>query len=178
MRAKIRKSPISFGFFFIFFTVITAQSSFAQLEQDAANSIQNAQEKLIEVIILLEESETKKIEIKDLVVRADSARNLIKEASDKYLEGDYDSALQKANSATEQLDQLIEEITETAGSSKQKSRLIFSLLGSISALVSVALVFIFFKKIYPWYKTKQLEEYGKLVIVYEETSKAVKDDRE
>jgi hypothetical protein len=153
-----------------------SQFSFAQLEQDAANSIQNAQEKLIEVILLLEESTTKKIEIKDLVVKADSARSLIKEANDYYSEGDYSLALQKANSATEQLNQLIEEITEIKGSAKQQSRILFSLLGSISALLAIALVFVFFKKIYPWYKTRQLEEYGNLIIVYDETSEEDKND--
>jgi len=176
MIVKIRKNLKSFGFFFIFFTLITSQSSFAQLEQDAANSIQNAQTKLIEVVILLEESSTKKIEITDLVVKADSARNLIKEASDEYLEGDYEVALQKANDATEQLDNLIEEIKEVVDSTKQKSRILFSLLGSVSALLSVALVFVFFKKIYPWYKAKQLEEYSNLVIVYEETFEEDKND--
>ena len=176
MIVKTRKYLKFFGFIFIFLTVITSQPSFAQLEQDAANSIQNAQSKLIEVVILLEESSKKKIEITDFVVKTDSARNLIKEANDKYLEEDYAEALQKANGATEQLDNLIEEITEAVDSTKQRSRILFSLLGSISALLSVALVFVFFKKIYPWYKIKQLEEYSKLVIVYEETSEEDKDD--
>ncbi|MHA1952889.1 MAG: hypothetical protein ACXAAM_00300 [Candidatus Heimdallarchaeaceae archaeon] len=178
MIVKIRKYLKFFGFLLIFLTIITLQPSFAQLDQDAANSIQNAQTKLIEVIILLEESSKKKIEITDFVVKADSARNLIKEARDKYLEEDYAEALQKANTATEQLDNLIEEITVVVGSTKQQSRILFSLLGSISALLAVALVFVFFKKIYPWYKIKQLEEYSKLVIVYEETIEEDKNDRE
>lgn len=174
----MRKYLNFLGFIFVFLTVIISQPSFAQLEQDAANSIQNAQTKLIEVIILLEEGSKKKIEIADFVVKADSARNLIKEASDKYQEEDYEEALQKASAATEQLDNLIEEITDVVGSTKQRSRILFSLLGSISALLSVALVFVFFKKIYPWYKIKQLEEYSKLVIVYEETIEEDKNDRE
>ena len=83
MIVRMRKYLNFLGFIFVFLTVIISQPSFAQLEQDAANSIQNAQTKLIEVIILLEEGSKKKIEIADFVVKADSARNLIKEASDK-----------------------------------------------------------------------------------------------
>ena len=178
MIAKIIKKRKFCVFFLISFIIITSKFSFAQQEQDAINSIQNAQEKLIDVIILLEQGSERKVDITDLVIITDFLRDLIKEANDMYLEGKYELAMQKANSATEQLDELIDEITERLGSSKQKTKVIFSLLGSSLALFSIGIVYVFFKKIHPWFKTKQLEEYGKLVILYEETSEEIKDDRD
>jgi hypothetical protein len=165
------------GSFFIFFTIIFSQYSLAQTQQEAASSIQNAKEKLIDILILLEESSVKKIGVSDLVLKADLARNLIKEASDKYLEGDYELAQQKANTAIQQLDEIIEEITEALDSKTQRSRILFSSLGVLAALLSIGLVFLFIKKIYPWYKIKQLEEYGKLIIIYDEENKVIKNER-
>lgn len=166
----IKKYQSLFGFLLIFITIITSQTSFSQVEQDAEISIQSAKEKLIEVISLLEKGLKEDSEIVNLVLKADSARNLIKEANDNYLEGDYEIALQKANNANDQLDNLIEEITELLGFTKKKTRLVFSLVGTILGLLSIGLVFLFFKKIYPWYRRKTLEEYEKLVIIYDEIS--------
>ncbi len=169
-----RKFQSLLVFLFIFFTIISTMTSCAQLEQEAATSIQNAQEKLIEVISLLEEGVKEDVDIVNLASEADSARNLIKEAKNNYLEGNYDIALQKANSANTQLEELIEEISNLLGLTKQRSRIIYSLVGTLSAILSIGVVFLFFRKIYPWYKVKKLEEYDKLVIIYDETSKEVK----
>lgn len=167
-----RKYLVLFVFLLIFPTSIITMKSCAQSEEEAAISIQNAQEKLIEAIALLE-SIKEDANIVNLVSEADSARNLIKEAENNYSEGNYDIALQKANSANAQLEELIEEISNLQGLTKQKSRIIYSLVGTLSAILSIGFVFLFFRKIYPWYKIKKFEEYDKLVIIYDETSEEV-----
>jgi hypothetical protein len=169
-----RKHLCLIGFLFIYCIINNTYTPYAQTEQEAATSIQDAQEKLIEVISLLEDGIKEDTDIVSFVSKADSARNLIKEAKDNYLEGNYDTALEKANSANNQLEELIEEIKELLGLSKQRTRIIYSLVGTLSAVLAVGFIFLFFRKIYPWYKVKKLEEYDKLVIIYQESSEEVK----
>jgi nitrate/nitrite-specific signal transduction histidine kinase len=167
LRLKRKNKIIALISVLLFFLPIQVLS--AQTEQDAQQAVQLANEKLIEVIDLLEEISTKNIDVSDLVTEADDARQLIWNAQRKITQDNYSGALQNANEAIEQLDELILQIKELMDLKQRNSRLIFSFLGFVLAIFVVFTVFIFFKRILPWYKTKQLEEYGKLEIIYEES---------
>jgi len=170
MKLKLKREKKIVVLISVFLLIFPIQVLFAQTEQDAKQAVQVANEKLIEVVELLEESSEKNIDVVDLTFEADSARQLIKDANNKIVQENYSAALQSANEAIEQLDSLIEQIHVIIGSKQRNSRLIFSFLGFGLAILAIFTIFIFFRKIYPWYKTKQLEEYGKLEIIYEKNA--------
>jgi len=141
--------------------------SHAQSESEAQISIQQAEDKLIEVIKLLEVASETNIVLIDLVQETDDARTLIKEAITQLGVGNYTQAYQTANDAKEELDNVSLKIDQRMSQRKQNSRILYSILGVLAAIFTIIFVFVFVRKIHPWFKTKQLEEYGKLEIRYE-----------
>ncbi|MCG3215155.1 MAG: hypothetical protein KAS63_00410 [Candidatus Heimdallarchaeota archaeon] len=155
------------------FLFLQISTSLAQTENDAMLAIQQAEERLIDVIILLEGISETSIDTRDLVVEADSLRLLIYQANKKLEEGDYEQAYQTANDAKEQLDSLLNLINQRISGNKQRSRVLYSVLGFLAAAFTLAFVILFLRRIYPWFKTKQLEEYGNLEIKYEQESEEI-----
>lgn len=152
----------------LFFSLFLMNNrSYAQTEQEALTLINNANEKLVEALEFLEEIPITNSETKQLTLEMDSALQLIQEAKLKIIENDYSTAIQKANEAIEKLDSVLEQIEEIIKNNKQKSTILFSLLGVFSALLIVGVFYLFLTKIYPWYKIKKVENYEKLEIIYE-----------
>ena len=142
--------------------------SYAQTEQEALSLINNANEKLIEALNLLEEIPITNSEAKQLTSEVDTALQLIQEAKSKTTENDYSAAIQKANEAILKLDTVIEQLEEIVKNNKQKNTILFSLLGWFLALLTVFVLYLYLTKIYPWYKMKKVENYEKLEVIYED----------
>ncbi|MHA1259116.1 MAG: hypothetical protein ACTSSG_12315, partial [Candidatus Heimdallarchaeaceae archaeon] len=114
-RTIIRKKLKLLAIFSLFYMI--SLSSFqlvvvSQTENDANLALQTANEKLTEVVMLLEEASEKKIVVTDLTKEADSARELIFTAAENFREGNYQLAYEQANEAITKLNQLVVEINE------------------------------------------------------------------
>ncbi|MHA1668781.1 MAG: hypothetical protein ACTSUR_08995 [Candidatus Heimdallarchaeaceae archaeon] len=170
-RTIIRKKLKFLAIFSLFYMISLSFFQFAvvsQTENDANLALQTANEKLTEVVTLLEEASEKKIIVIDLTKEADLAREMIFTATENFREENYQLAYEQANEAITKLNQLIVEINERMDSKNRNRVIMFVLLGFFSAIFSIVFLFLFIKKIYPWYKVKQREEYGKLEIIYKD----------
>ena len=174
MRKKVKFFIIAISCFSLLMTTILSVSS--QTQQNALLAIQQADERLTETISLLEETSTSNINIRDLVIDTDNARQLILEAKEEYGKANYTIAYEKANDASVQLDVVINELEIRENKKNQSNTILFSLLGVFSAILAILFIIIFIKKIYPWYLEKHNEEYGKLEIQYKKEEEAAKDE--
>lgn len=158
------------------FTLLFSTTAFvsSQTQQLAQAEIQEAEDKLFEVITLLEKASIDNIEIRDLVIITDNSRLLISQAKEKYNEANYSTAFDYANEANLDLNDVEEEIETRSGINKQNRTLLISLLSIFSTLLVGLTVFLLVKWGYPWYLKKQREEYGKLEIQYEEKNEGEK----
>ena len=161
----------------LIFICIPFSSAFAQTENDAVIAIQQAEEKLIDVIEILENISKRDLYIEDLVLQTDSARQLINAANLMLVEGDYEQAYRTANDAKGKLDILLDNLNQRINETKQKSRILYSVSGFLAAAFTIAFAFLFLKRIYPWFRAKQHEEYGKLEIKYENTNEEIRSDQ-
>ena len=163
----------------VLFMILTLMSSTcicvsSQTQQSAQLEIQEADDRLIEVIRLLEAASAEGIDIRDLVGITDNARSLISQAKEKYSEANYTIAYNYAYEANQNLGGVIEEIEKRNGIEKQNKTILFSLLGVFSAILVGITIFFIIKWGYPWYQHKRREEYGKLEIQYEEENEGGK----
>lgn len=152
-----------------FMSLAFLQTTQAQSQLEAENLIQEAREKLIEVIILLEQAYLQNIEIKASVLVADNVLDIIKEADLAFQDGNYTTAIGKANLAISQLNELTDDINNLIDTKRNNKKIINTIIGVCGGAALVFLGIITKKKIYPWYKEKQQEEYGKLQIIYPDT---------
>ena len=153
----------------IFILLAFLQTTQVQSQLEAENLIDEAREKLIGVIILLEQAYLQNIEIKASVLMADSVLDIIKEAELAFQDGNYVTANEKANLAIAQLNELTEDINDLISKKRNSGIIINTVIGVCGGAFFVFIGIITKKKIYPWYKEKQLEEYGKLQIIYSDT---------
>ncbi|MFW9852722.1 MAG: hypothetical protein ACFFDS_07265, partial [Candidatus Thorarchaeota archaeon] len=114
-------------------------------------SIDNANEKLIEALNLLEKIPVSNSEAKELTSEVDTALQLIQEAKLKTIENEFSVAIQKANEAIAKLDGVIEQLEEIVKNDQQKNTILFSLLGVFLALFTVIFLYLYLTKIYPLY---------------------------
>ena len=149
----------------VFIITIVIPTS-AQTQQSALLAIQQADEKLSDTISYLEEVSELEIEIRDLVIITEDARQLIAIAKLSYNEANYTVAYDNANQADNYLDGVIEELEARTGKNRQNTTVLFSLLGVFSAIFLGLFIFFIVKRGYPWYLAKRDEEYGKLEIQY------------
>ena len=149
--------------------------SYAQTQQTALSAIQQAENKLFETVYLLEESSASNIDVRDLVTSTDYARQLIADAKVEYNQTNYIEAYDKSIEAIDELNSVENELESRKQQNQQNNVILFSLVGVFSAVLVVAFIFFFNKRIYPWYIKKRNEEYGKLEIKYEETG-GTRDD--
>ncbi len=149
-------------------TITIASSAEAQTQQTALLAIQQAESKLYETISLLEDVSTTKIDIRDLVKNTDDARQLIFIAKDQYNNANFTEAQEKASEAIEELNLIMNELELRKDTKQQNNTILYSLLGVFSAIFIVLFFFSLHKWIYPWYIEKRNEEYGKLIIKYNE----------
>jgi len=160
---------------FSLLTVI-APTVTSQTQQTALLTIQQADTKLIETVSLLENVAKSSINIRDLVINTDYARQLIVLAKVEYNDANYTMAYDFAKNATEELDIVVDELELRIGKNQQNNTILFSLLGVFSALLLGVFIFFFIRKLYPWYLEKQNEEYGKLEIRYKEETEGANDE--
>lgn len=177
MRTILKSSKCIVPMMVILLFVMKSSTVFAQSESEALIIIQQADDKLIEVFKLLEDASGTNIVLRDLVQDADNARYQIEEAKTLYSVGNYTQAYQTANDAIEELDGVLLKIDQRMNQRKQNSRILYSVLGVLAAIFTVLFVFVFIRRIQPWFKAKQLEEYGKLEIKYEIEEKEVGEDK-
>ncbi len=171
MRAFLRSNKI-IGIAMLFLLLLIQSSpTHAQSEGEALSIIQQAEDKLIDVLKLLEDAFEKNIPLIDLVQETDNARIQIKVAKSQFGLGNFSQAYQTANDAIEELDSVLLEMDQRMSQKKQNFRILYSIVGVLAAIFTILFVFVFIKKIQPWFKTKQLEEYGKLEIKYENEGK-------
>ena len=167
MRAYLKSSKFIAILMFILLFLRQSSTVYAQSESEAQISIQQAEDKLIEVVKSLEAASETNIVLIDLVQETDDARIKIVEAITQFRVGNYTQAFQTANDAKEELDGVSLKIDQRLNQKKQNSRILFSVLGVFAALFTIGFVLIFIRKIHPWFRAKQLDEYGKLEIKYE-----------
>lgn len=156
-------------FFTILVTLLICFSSencSGQTESEVLSSIQQGNEKLLDVVKALETASTDNIDVIDLVVQTDGARELLVEALDRYLEADYLSAYDKSLTALNILENIESEIKIRSNNKQRNNKIIYSIIGIFSALITLSIVYFYLTKIYPWYKSKLQDEYGKLEIIY------------
>lgn len=177
MRTFLKSSKCIVPMMVILLFVMKSSTVFAQSESEALIIIQQADDKLIEVFKLLEDASGTNIVLRDLVQDTDNARYQIEEAKTLYSIGNYTQAYQTANDAIEELDGVLLKIDQRMNQRKQNSRILYSVLGVLAAIFTVLFVFVFIRRIQPWFKAKQLEEYGKLEIKYEIEEKEVGKDK-
>ena len=177
MRTILKSSKCIVPMMVILLFVMKSSTVFAQSESEALIIIQQADDKLIEVFKLLEDASGTNIVLRDLVQDTDNARYQIEEAKTLYSVGNYTQAYQTANDAIEELDGVLLKIDQRMNQRKQNSRILYSVLGVLAAIFTVLFVFVFIRRIQPWFKAKQLEEYGKLEIKYEIEEKEVGEDK-
>ncbi len=174
MRKKVKFNIIAVFCFSLLIPTILSVSS--QTQQNALLAIQQADERLFETIVLLEEASKTNINIRDLVINTDIARQLIVDAKKEFEEANYTAAYGKANDANEQLVAVINELELRENKKEQNNILLFSLLGVFSAILAILFIIIFIKKIYPWYLEKRIEEYSKLEIQYKKEEEVAKNE--
>ncbi|MBY8999974.1 MAG: hypothetical protein KGD64_03585 [Candidatus Heimdallarchaeota archaeon] len=144
----------------------TFSTTFAQSAEQAEIVIRQASDKLKTIFNLLEDLKRFDADVRDIVLQTDDSLQLINEAKQLFSNAQYDLSIEKANQALTQLEGVEEEIEEINKTVVRESWLIYSIIGVMGAIASIGFVFLFIKKIYPWYKNKLLEEYGNLEIVY------------
>ena len=155
------------GITLLLFISFTNYGAFAQSEEEAEQIIQQASDKLKTVLSMLEEIKDINTAVKDIILQTDTSLQLINEAKQLFRDAQYDISIQKANQALTQLEDIEEEIAKINESAIKESWLIYSIVGVVSAFATFGFVFLFIKKIHPWYKSKQIEEYGNLEIIYD-----------
>ena len=167
MRNKIVNRLLVCICILMLFTFFVNSDAFAQSEEEAEQLIQQASEKLKTVLSMLEEMENINAELRDIVLQTDVSLQLINEAKQLFKDAQYDLAKQKANQALAQLENIEVEIAEINALVVKESWLLYSILGVASAFATFGFIFLFVKKLYPWFKNKQIEEYGNLEIIYD-----------
>ena len=153
------------------FSIIMSTFVSSQTQQTALLAIQQAEDKLYETISMLEEASEKKLDIRDLVINTDEARQLIATAKTKYNEANYTEAYNSANAAIDKLENVEEELELKNTQTKRNKVTLYSLLGIFSAIFVAIFIILFIRKIYPWYLQKRNAEYGKLQIIYDKEKK-------
>jgi ABC-type cobalt transport system substrate-binding protein len=151
----------------LLFVSFANSDTFAQSEEEAEQLIQQASEKLKTVLSMLEEIGNINSEVRAIVLQTDNSLQLINEAKQLFRYAQYDLSIQKANQALTQLENIEAEIVEINNLAIKESWLLYSIVGVVSAFATFGFVFLFVKKIYPWFKDKQIEEYGNLEIIYD-----------
>jgi hypothetical protein len=151
---------------FLFLISFNPQPIISQTQQTALSAIQQAENKLVEALNLLEEISDSKVDIRDLVIITDSARYQISLARENYNGANYSVAYDMAIVANEELEEVIDELEVRRSKNQQNTTLLFSLLGVFLAILLGLFVFLIVKYGYPWYLEKRDEEYGKLEIHY------------
>ncbi|MCK5141312.1 MAG: hypothetical protein KAQ70_03885 [Candidatus Heimdallarchaeota archaeon] len=167
MRNKLVNHVLVCGITLLLFISFTNYGAFAQSEEEAEQIIQQASDKLKTVLSMLEEIKDINTAVKDIILQTDTSLQLINEAKQLFRDAQYDISIQKANQALTQLEEIEEEIAKISESAIKESWLIYSIVGVVSAFATFGFVFLFIKKIHPWYKSKQIEEYGNLEIIYD-----------
>ncbi len=166
MKNKLVNRLLVYICILMLFTFFANSDVFAQSEEEAEQLIQQASEKLKTVLSMLEEMENINSELREIVLQTDDSLQLINEAKQLFKDAQYDLAKQKANQALTQLEDIEAEIAEINILVIKESWLLYSILGVASAFATFGFVFLFVKKLYPWFKNKQIEEYGNLEIIY------------
>ncbi len=167
MRNKLVNRLLACSVIFLFFVSFTNSGAFAQSKEEAEQIIQEASDKLKTVLSMLEELVDINSEVRAIISQVDNSLQLINEAKQLFRDSQYDLSIQKANQALDQLENIEEEIAEFNKSAIKESWLIYSIVGVVAAFATVGFVFLFIKKLHPWYKKKQIEEYGNLEIIYD-----------
>ncbi|MHA1345106.1 MAG: hypothetical protein ACTSVO_12620 [Candidatus Heimdallarchaeaceae archaeon] len=140
---------------------------FAQSEVEAEQLIQQASDKLNAVLSLLEELTDINEEVRIIVSQTDNSLQLINEAKQLFKKAQYILSIQKTNEALAQLEDIEAEIAELNKSIIKESWLLYSVVGVTAAFATFGFIFLFIKKIHPWFRSKQIEEYGHLEIIYD-----------
>ncbi|MHA1199982.1 MAG: hypothetical protein ACTSQF_11695, partial [Candidatus Heimdallarchaeaceae archaeon] len=166
----------TFIIYCLFLASVMSLPTTAQTQQDALLAIQQADDRLFEAVSSLEEASRSNIDIRDLVIITDDARQLIILAKEMYIDANYTTAYNNANDANEELTEVVDEVELRTNSNQQNRTILFSLLGVFSAIFIGLFIFLFIRKGYPWYLEKRNEEYGKLEIQYIEKTEGVKDE--
>lgn len=174
MRKKLINSFILIGFLLLL--SFSSQDVISQTQQTALSAIQQAETKLIETVVLLEETSESEIDTRDLVKTTDSARYQIALAKEKYNEANYTIAYDLATLANGNLEEVAEELESRISKGRQNTVLLYSLLVVFSAILLGIFVFLMIKYGYPWYLEKRDEEYGKLEIHYTEEIEGDEND--
>lgn len=167
MRNKLVNHLLVCGITLLLFVSFTNYGAFAQSEEEAEQIIQQASDKLKTVLSMLEEIRDINTDMRVIISQTDNSLQLINEAKQLFRDAQYDISIQKANQALTQLEDIEEEIAELIKSAIKESWLIYSIVGVASAFATFGIVILFIKKIHPWYKSKQIEEYGNLEIIYD-----------
>ena len=167
MRNKSVHHLVGFGVTLLLFISFANYGASAQSEEEAEQIIQQASDKLKTVMSMLEEIGDIDTEVRAIISQTDNSLQLINEAKQLFREAQYDISIQKANQALTQLEDVEEKIVELNKSVIKESWLIYSIVGVVSAFATFGFIFLFIKKIHPWYKSKQIEEYGNLEIIYD-----------
>ncbi|MCE7741642.1 MAG: hypothetical protein GOP50_04225 [Candidatus Heimdallarchaeota archaeon] len=174
MKRKIRFIIITICCFLI--VIAMSMPITSQTQQTALLAIQQADDKLLEVVSSLEEASRSNIDIRDLVITTEDARQLIAIAKEMYNEASYTAAYSNAINANEELDSVVDEVELRTDNNQQNRTILFSLLGVFSAIFTGLVIFLIIRKGYPWYLEKRNEEFGKLEIQYIEKTEGVKDE--
>ncbi|MCK4895767.1 MAG: hypothetical protein KAS47_03105 [Candidatus Heimdallarchaeota archaeon] len=167
MRNKLVNQILVCGITLLLFVSFTNYGALAQSEEEAEQIIQQASDKLKTVLSMLEEIVDIDSEVRVIISKTDNSLQLINEAKQLFKDAQYEISIMKANQALTQLEDIEEEIAELNESAIKESWLIYSIVGVASAFATFGFVFLFIKKIHPWYKSKQIEEYGNLEIIYD-----------
>ena len=167
MRNKLVNHLLVGGITLLLFISFINHKAFAQSEEEAEQIIQQASDKLKTVLSMLEEIRDIDSEMRAIISRTDNSLQLINEAKQLFKDAQFILSMQKANQAFTQLENIEEEILELNKSAIKESWVIYSIVGVVSAFATIGFVFLFIKKIHPWYKSKQIEEYGNLEIIYD-----------
>lgn len=167
MKNKLVNHILVSGITFLLFISFSNYGAFAQSEEEAEQIIQQASDKLKTVLSMLEEIGDINSEVRVIITQTDNSLQLINEAKQLFRDAQYDISIQKANQALTQLEDIEEEIAELNKLATNESWLIYSIVGVASAFATFSFIFLFIKKIHPWYKSKQIEEYGSLEIIYD-----------
>ncbi len=154
-----------FGFTIIMCNQVWIAQS--QTEQQASAAIQEAENKLIYALELLEDFPNYDVDSRNIIMQIDTARQLIKEAKDNFDSSNFTVSYQKATTASLELDTIIEEIQNKTQTQSRNKTIIFSFVGVVSGFAAILFGFFFINKIYPWFEKKKIEEYGKLEIKYD-----------
>ena len=168
MKNKLANHLLGFSVTLLLLISFANYGALAQSEEEAQQIIQQASDKLKTVLSMLEEIGDIDSDVKVIISQTDNSLQLINEAKQLFRDAQYDISIQKANQALTQLEGIEEEILELNKLVIKESWLIYSIVGVVSAFATFGFIFLFIRKIHPWYKSKQIEEYGNLEIIYDE----------